>query len=192
MFRADVISIVAGGSSVRHLDLSRLPGTVIGVNDSFVHAECDICVSMDRLWTENRWAALVDETKPTYLRDVAVKNIGDRPEWLNLFTCDVTKHDLTEDWGSVHGDNSAFCALNLAYLARPKKIFLFGFDMSGGYWYPTYSWQANKGDGRFRAWAKEFGTGARQCIKAGIEVLNVSQVSQITAFKKISQEEALT
>lgn len=187
MFQADVISIIAGGSSVRRVDRSRIPGLKIGVNDSFVHEECDVCVSMDRLWTENRWTALVHEAKPTYLRDAAIKNIPDRPDWMHPFVCDISKPDLTEDWGSIHGNNSGFCALNFAYLARPKRIYLFGFDMVGGYWYPRYSWQGKKGGARLGTWAREFGTAAGQLLKAGVEVLNVSPTSVVTAFKKIPE-----
>lgn len=190
MFHADVISIIAGGRSVRGIDLRRIPGTRIGVNDSFVHAECDIAVSMDRLWAENRWAALSHEGKPTYLRDAAARNLGEPPPWLTIFSCDISRMDLSEDWKALNGNNSGFCALNIAYLARPRKIFLFGFDMCGGYWYPGYSWNptGTKG-GRLRKWSKEFAVAAKQLTKAGIEVVNVG-TSAVTAFRRASSIEA--
>jgi hypothetical protein len=51
--------VVAGGWSVSQVDLSRIPGTIIAINDSAIHLpRFDIVVSMDRLWTEHRWAEL--------------------------------------------------------------------------------------------------------------------------------------
>lgn len=191
MFRAEVVSIIAGGRSVRRIDRSKIPGFRIGVNDSFIHAECDVAVSMDRLWTENRWAALHHEAKPAYIRTAALKLIEDRPAWLREFECDIHNLSMSESWTALNGNNSGFCALNLAYLARPRKIYLFGFDMTGSYWYPKYSWQGSKGGARFGKWAGEFVTAARQLASIGVEVVNVSPISEIRVFRKIQDLEAV-
>lgn len=188
MFHADTISIIAGGSSVKHVDRSKLPGLIIGVNDSFIHTRCDVCVSMDRLWTENRWTAILHEAKPTYIRINAMQNISDRPPFLSTFTCDNKSVVLSEMWDHINGTNSASCALNVAYLARPISIYLFGFDMIGGYWYPEYSWAGKKKRGVL-AWAKHFDTAKKQFRAVGIEVINVSHVTQIESFRKMTPKE---
>jgi len=66
------ITIVAGGWSVKQLDLTKLPGLIIGVNDSSVLLpRCDIALSMDRLWSEARAPILRERQQRTYLRDAA-------------------------------------------------------------------------------------------------------------------------
>jgi hypothetical protein len=196
------ISVLAGGWSVKGLDLSRLPGTVIGVNDSVVHARCHVAVSMDRLWTENRWANLQALKRIAYIRTAAIKNIGARPGWLRLFDCDHTLAELSDVDGVLNGTNSGLCALNLAYQMsrRGGRIYLFGFDMCRGpkgecYWYGEgYPWaKAGGGTGntRYAEWAAQFDRAAEQCKASGIEVLNASKVSKITAFKKVDPREIL-
>lgn len=194
------ISILAGGWSVKGLDLSRLPGTVIGVNDSVVHARCHIGVSMDRLWLENRWANLQALKRIAHIRTAAMKNIAARPGWLRLFECDHTLAELSDKDGVLNGTNSGLCALNLAYQMKPQRIILFGFDMcrspkGDAYWYPNYHWskpQGGTGNKRYEEWAGQFARAAEQCKAAGIEVLNASKPSRITAFQKIDPREILT
>lgn len=188
MFHAETVSIIAGGSSVKHVNRKLIPGLVIGVNDSFIHANCDVCVSMDRLWVENRWAAVIHEAKPAYIRINAMQNIPDRPPFLTTFTCDNKSVVMSETWEQIDGTNSASCAMNVAYLARPITVYLFGFDMVGDYWYPKYSWAGKKKRGVL-SWAKQFDTARDQFRSAGIEVINVSHVTQINSFRKMTPKE---
>jgi hypothetical protein len=192
----EVISIIGGGWSAREVDLSHLPGTIIGVNDSAIHACCDICVSMDRLWTEYRWPILRQRRMRAWIRKAALKNvIGDWPG-LNRFDCDDKSVEFSEDSRVLNGPNSGFCALNLAYLMHPERIYLVGFDMVRGpkgeaYWFPPYSWTGPGGatsNGQYAAWARQFDGAAAKCKAAGMEVLNVSRASAIDAFPKLLPE----
>jgi hypothetical protein len=193
------ISILAGGWSVKGLDLTRLPGKVIGVNDSAVRARCDIAVSMDRLWTENRWANLHALKREAHIRKSAIKNIAARPDWLHLFDCDHTLAELSEVEGILNGTNSGLCALNLAYQMRPRRIILLGFDMcrsprGEAYWHDPYPWskpQGGTGNGRYAEWAGQFARAAAQCKASGIEVINASKASKITAFPKVDPRDVL-
>jgi hypothetical protein len=198
----NTISILAGGWSAKAIDKSKLPGVVIGVNDSAIHAKCDIALSMDRLWTEHRWAnlqALGSMRRIAYIREAALKNIGARPSWLHPFHCDHMMTELSDDRRTLNGTNSGMCALNLAYQMFPKRIILFGYDMCRGpggeaYWYDPYPWskpQGGTGNGRYAEWAKQFARAQEQCKAQGIEVLNASKHSKIDAFKKIDPREIL-
>ncbi|HVJ44721.1 MAG TPA: hypothetical protein VM639_24705 [Dongiaceae bacterium] len=191
----DVITVLAGGWSAGLLDLARLPGFVIGVNDSAIHARCDHVVSMDRLWTEHRAAHLAFCNVPAHIRGAALKNVKPWPA-LQRFDCDHRSAVFSDDPGILNGTNSGLCAFNLAYQMRPKQIFLVGFDMQRGpngegHWFQDYSWApggATK-QGKYNAWAMEFHCAGGKCSAAGIEVLNIGERSLIDAFPKINSKD---
>lgn len=178
-------SIIAGGPSARNIDLAALPGLIICVNDAAMHApKCDIIVSMDRNWLENRWDALEFLEIPTYARLSALRNKLDslcRP-WLRPFEC---RHELATfgDYAcTLNGPHSGHCALNLAFVYRPQRINLVGFDMARGpngetHWWPAYSWAKpvaptpNRPHDHWRGALQE---GIRQCEAVGIEVVRYS------------------
>lgn len=198
------VCILAGGWSVRDICIKHLPGKVIAVNDAAIYAKCDYIVSMDRLWSEYRWGKLKELNLPTFLRRSAVQNLNLEAEgWsgLSVFDCDNQSTFLSSYENVLNGSNSGFCALNLAYKLKPKKIYLLGFDMSRGpkgetYWYPSYPWSGSKGGatsaGKYREWAKQFEGAARQFKELGIEVLNVTRKNPIEAFRKIQPQEFST
>ncbi len=199
MSHADTISVLAGGWSVKGLDLTRLPGMVIGVIDAGVRApRVEAVVTMDRLWLEWRWPDLCRTETPTWARPACLTHIPDRPAWLTVFECDWQSTQMSEESGRLNGTNSGLCALNLAFQLRPRRVVLFGFDMgrspSGeSYWYPNYPWRPTGGttNGRYAIWARQFEPAARAFKDAGIEVLNASPVSRIPAFRKVAPADVL-
>ncbi|HEY6020125.1 MAG TPA: hypothetical protein VIY48_09550, partial [Candidatus Paceibacterota bacterium] len=192
--RADEVSVVAGGWSVKAVDLTKIPGMIIGINEAaLLLPRCDVCVSMDRLWTEARWKQLCERKMMTYLRPAAVINIPDtNRDWCNIFQCDHTTSEFSLEPGILNGTNSGQCGFNLAYQIRPTAIYLFGFDMRKGpggeaHWYDPYTWVKKGGgttEGKFREWSKQFKRAAEQCAEAGIAVFNCSTRSAINAFPK--------
>lgn len=194
-------SVLAGGWSVRGLDLARLPGTVIAVNDAGMRApRVDHIVSMDRLWAEHRWADLERLARPTWMRAACLPNIAARPDWLNIYDCDWTATTLSAASGLLNGTNSGLVALNLAYqlAAKGGRVILFGFDMGRSpkgepYWYPTYPWRPSGGtsEGKYSEWAGQFAPAAQAFKAKGVEVLNASPASRIPAFPKIQPEKVL-
>lgn len=173
------VSVLAGGWSARGYDLQRLPGHVIGVNDAGILARCDTVVSMDRLWTENRWSQLKALIRPSWIRAAALKNIPPQwPDWLNRFDCDHTSAVMSDAPAVLNGTNSGLCAVNLAYQLRPEVLRLYGMDLARGpngerHWYPDYPWQApgkGTGAGTFVAWQVHLARAIDQCAKAGIKV----------------------
>ena len=107
-----VVTIIAGGWSASLLDLKKLPGTIIAVNDAAYYApRWDICVSMDRLWTENRWRLIEATRKPVWLRRAAVKNISAKYNLINFphvheFYCDHTSTTLSDMPDTLNGTHS--------------------------------------------------------------------------------------
>jgi len=128
------------------------------------------------------------EEKPTYLRKAALLNIHERTPLMFVYDCDIYANEFSENWDNIGGNNSASCAMNFAYLARPLAIYLFGFDMTVSYWYPNYSWNPKPRRG-LGHWVKQFDRARSQCDFQGIEVINVSDVSLIKAFKTVTPKE---
>lgn len=208
--KCDDVTVIGGGWSVRDVRdyLERLPGSIIAVNDSAIHApRWDYCVSMDRLWTEHRIADLAfrirtaAELVQVHIRRNALQNLdGWRCNgWLHAFDCD---HETSifaslESWNRLNGTNSGACALNLAWKLRPRRLFLLGFDMNRNtrgeaYWYPPYPWTTPRGstsDGKYAAWADQFETIGKQFELIGTEVLNVSPASAIATFEKMTPKQ---
>jgi len=105
---------------------------------------------------------------------------------------------LSDDPSFVNaGGTSGFGAFNLAWLKRARRVYLFGFDYhpdKKGAWHADEThYQVARGQtpGLWEAWAKHWATVAPKIKAAGVEVINVSPTSLITAFPKISIEEAL-
>lgn len=187
-----IVSVIAGGWSFRGegWDRTELPGLKIGVNDAGVLLEVDEIVSMDRLWTEGRWEVLKQLGRPSYIRNAALKRLDKNQQWLHGVECDHKSVVMSDSGGQLNGTNSGTFAINRAWQHRPRQIRLYGFDMCGGpkgeaHWYPPYPW-AKPTTKLSRAWIGEFRSLATQCKERGIEVLNCSQRSLITAFPKES------
>lgn len=195
------VSVLAGGWSALGLDLARLPGRVIGVNEAAVLApKVDIALSMDRLWVEHRWPVLQERAGSTWVRRGNNRNCAGDWTGLVVFDCDHESTTFTEerDGYRLNGTHSGFCALNLAYRLRPRRVCLFGFDHSRGaggraYWHADHEWRpggATTG-GKYQAWARQYGPAAKAFAAAGIEVLNCSLTSAIPDFTKVDARKVL-
>lgn len=104
---------------------------------------------------------------------------------------------LFEKTGSVGGGgNSGFQALNLAVQLGAKRVLLVGIDCqdrSGVHWYGRNNWHggANPSEHNFRRWRSAFITAAKQLEGMGVEVVNASPLTEVTAFPKRSIAETL-
>lgn len=192
----DNIIIIGGGASAAECQPEGLHryGHVIGVNDSGIRVRCHSIVSMDRLWMEHNYEACRSLPVQTYFRRCAWRLKGKDWPRLSLFDCKTDTAYMSEFPGNLDGDNSGACALNLAYQMRPKRIFLFGFDMqnkpaSKYYWYEPYKWvDINKGrsDKKLNQWIGAFTYKKKQLDNRKISVFNVNTKSAIDAFEKIT------
>jgi hypothetical protein len=201
----DIVSLVSGGPSASQVDLRKIHGTVIGVNNAALHMpRIDHAITMDRRWAEAHWHTLKDRNElgsniQAWFRRNNVCNIHERPEWLTIYKCNHKTPVMSDEIGTLNGTNSGGVALNLAYHLRPKVLFLFGFDYRKG---PKSQWhwfeaKADTGvvgahsihEGRYANWAREFDQVGPQFKASGIDVVNVSETSLVTAFRKISPKE---
>ena len=188
------VSIIGGGWSVRGVDLAKVPGYVIAVNGAALHApRVDAVVTMDRLFAEHTWLRLVEMARPTWIRTAALKNIKERPDWLHPFENDNAGAEMSEFTNRLNGNNSGFCALNLAYLLRPAMVRLYGFDMNRSstgeaYWHPPHEWSKDPRGGtgakRYAEWVVPFAMAAKAFEAKGIEIVNMSLTSAIPFFRK--------
>ncbi len=194
MTKKDRVIVIGGGESVASMPPEYIcdKGWAIGVNDSAIYAPVNECLSMDRRWAEWRYEALKKRNIPVVLRRSAAQNLPsfEAGQHYSIFECNHESDDFAEAEGYLNGRNSGFCAFNLAYQYRPKEIFLFGLDMSMGYWYPPYPWvNPKQGNSRIlETWVQGFAAARKKCDEAGIKVYIVG-ASRVTDFDKLTYGE---
>lgn len=199
--------LIAGGPSVADYDLNALQGhgELVGVNDAgmFVPGVSTV-ITMDRLWTENRWLGLAHKTARFIVRESVWQRMQakidagtiSRPSNLQVesIPMDHTQSTLSLEPGKLNGRNSGFCAFNWAVQQKPTEIYLFGFDMTcqgeKRHWYEPYSW-STKPKNHYGHWAADFDEAKPLCDKLGIKVFNCSSVSRIEAFPKLVNTKAV-
>lgn len=201
----DTVSIVSGGYSASQVDLTSAPGFVIGVNNAALHLErIDAAITMDRRWSEAHWPFFVEKAGAikVWMRPnnvMRLKRLPEwKPDWVTVYQCDNKSHLMSDVPGQLNGTNSGGVALNLAYSLRPKTLYLFGFDYCPGprremHWFARGE-TGRVGDypihtGRYAGWARQFNDVAPQFRQRGIDVVNVSASSIVTAFRKITPKE---
>lgn len=195
--------VIGGGWSLKpHADvLSDLMshGHVIGVNDAAIHADVHEALTMDRLWFENRWAALkASRVRKVWVREKCDCNV---PDSTAVKFTHFAKPTPSETPGTLHGGNSGACAVNLAFqqMSEGDYLFLLGFDMQKGpkgepYWYPPYPWAKPEGatkDGHFVKWVDELRSFSNYAIGKGFNVFNVTTRSRLISFPQITFEQML-
>ena len=93
------------------------------------------------------------------------------------------------------GGNSGFQMINLAAQFGVSGIALVGFDMQphgGIHWHGLHPSQLRNPDAcRFEMWRKNLDEQAHKLTARGIDVVNCSAVSALTAFPKMTIEQAL-
>lgn len=198
------IIIIAGGPSVRFYDVRRLEGLgfIIAVNDSFLHAPFDAIVSMDGRWLFNRYEEMRKRNLSLW---ASLKHFS---KWcsagwvwpgVELFKVNPDGKGLSDSFEQLNADNSGYMALNVAYLLKPKNIFLYGFDLthdsSAGdkaeHWYGCYPWRnVEKKPGLYQMWMPNHKQAAQQLALANINIYNVSPQSKIEVYPKMSFENA--
>lgn len=205
LINADRIFIIGGGPSARGLDFQKLVGYgyLLGVNDSFLHTPCNGLASMDGRWVFKRSKEIKAAGIDTFLsRRHAEKWMGKGWAWdgVTLLEVDHLQHGMSETHKKIYAKHSGAVALNVAYLARPKEIYLFGFDhtddrKSGEYsehWYGQYEWRPKRTTYyHMNPWIEDHEVAASQFKKSGIWVFNVSQISKIKAYPKIDFDDVL-
>lgn len=89
---------------------------------------------------------------------------------------------------AVVAPNSGYGALNLAYLRGAELVVLLGFDLTPGRCQTSSRPEQVR---EYPVWAKAFDSTLPQLQQRGVRVLNASPDSAITAYPRVSIDEAL-
>jgi hypothetical protein len=196
-----VIAILAGGASLKGVDLSGLNSTfVIGVNEAWRGFDVDETVTIDT------------DDLPKRIKACPGKFIAGVPDDYGTpqarFRCDragkiegaiyVTRKmapGFSDDPVCLHsGENSSYAALNRAYQYKPSKIVIFGLDLfdADKHWHEhSYPSTAISTYSNFENIIKWFETSVPQLEWNNIEVINASLNSRLNCFRKVSPEEGI-
>lgn len=107
---------------------------------------------------------------------------------------------LTEETGVIGcglrtgGGHSGFQALNLAVQFGAKRILLVGFDMTlanGAHWKEDDRGVGKADAGRVRSWREAMDACAPQFKELGVDVINCTPRSALTAYPKMPLPEAI-
>ena len=105
-------------------------------------------------------------------------------------------YGFSDDPTRIHGGGtSGFCALSLAVMKRARKIVLFGYDYRPDNENMHHNDQHYIEPRRQRReywhnWARSYGIVAPELERRGIEVINGSHKSEVTAFPRCTVDEA--
>jgi hypothetical protein len=197
------VAIVGGGPSLRGFDFERLRGRfhVLAVNASvFDIPFADAGFTIDQLAMRHWWTRYRTEVScPLHFAIPVpwVKSVDAAPAKNMLFHQRVHTAKLQKFHSQIaSGGTSGFGALNLAWLKRAKRIILFGFDYGsdGKTWHHNpdhYAFHYDQVDEKWRAWARNFDRAEKRLTAEGVQVVNASPRSRITAFPRATIEEAL-
>jgi hypothetical protein len=197
------VIVICGGWSVSQYDVAdlRSRGFVIGVNESAVLQQCDVGLTMDRLWAENRaHRYFTTRAGELWVREGAAKHLPRHPR-LRVFGCDHESSTMTTLPAVFNGTNSGMVALNFAYQRLPTHVYVFGLDMQKGpnnepYYHPPYDWpeadpKGNTKPGKYKEWQPQFHKVMAAFKALGIVVRQVNNRSAIKVIPSISYEQFL-
>lgn len=199
--KKEIVSVVACGPSALKCGAQQSPGTRITVNDAFWYVASDRTLSMDGRWARYRWPLFRALAAPhLHLRRSAYGHVrkacnGEPPyeftRHCSVFDCDINSTLFGDDETQLNGRNSGYCALNLAFVLKPRVVYLFGFDMNEStHFFGEYDWHENgrkegctNSRAKFSEWVKDFSSAAEQFRAAGIRVINTNPQSAIRDFE---------
>lgn len=190
--RPDVVSIVACGPSALQCGAAKAPGIVIAVNGASEHVRYDVGLTMDGRYARNKWRTM--QGRQWFVRQSAYRHMLDAGAlpWhgLQVFSCDRMSTQFAANGPGLkpmlNGSNSGYCALSLAFALKPRKVYLFGYDMDEPtHFFGNYEWHG-QGDtlnvAKLQVWSREMSSAAKQFHAAGITVYNTNRLSRIKAF----------
>jgi hypothetical protein len=196
--------VICGGWSVSQYDVAdlRKRGYVIGVNESALLFHCDVGITMDRLWAENRSRTYyVNRPGELWVREGAAKNLPYHPR-LWKFACDHETCEMSTTPKILNGMNSGMVALNFAYQMAPHTVYIFGLDHQKGpngepYHHPPYNWpeakpEGNTTSGKYKAWGKHYARVLEQFTARRSRLVQVNNRSTVKDIPSISFAQFLT
>jgi hypothetical protein len=196
----ECVAIIAAGPSAKTAGVEKLKDRihVIAINESYrLCPWADILYSCDADWWKLRTLevetfqgiklALDDPNNPVQGVN-KVKIAKHNEQWVNDFLFDTP--------GVIgSGGNSGFQMVNLAAQFGATGIALVGFDMQsrgGVHWHGSHPVPLRNPDvGQFLQWRKCLDENARKLFARGIDVVNCSHFSALTAFPTLTISQML-
>lgn len=199
------VIIVGAGPSLAGFDFNRLRGLghILALNQKAWDLPfADACFSLDIQWMGRDPSKLEElaARTPLYLAVPDQKQpIHEHVSGAIYLRRDRQCGPLSEDPSTIEaGGTTGFGGLNLAYLKRGKRIFLFGYDYDdGGLGHDKpeqYPWHPPGHNARYwPRWAVNFGPTVSQLARAGVEVTNVlgSRPSNVKAYPTCTIEQTI-
>jgi hypothetical protein len=191
------VVIVASGPSATSVDLTPARGVArfIAINNSWKLAPwADMLYACDLAWWDHAEGCPEFEGMKVSSDPYAVRKYLD----INHILCRrlTDRINMTDNLEIGWGGNSGFGAINIAAKAKVSRIVLVGFDMRvdlGTHWHGRHPGEMHNPTvnniGRYR---RAIDAAAEPLREAGIEVLNCSPVSRLTAYRKVDFQEAIS
>lgn len=190
-WQGECCAIVAGGPSVKKMDLSVLKERihVIAIKESVEKCPwAEVCYGCDAAWWLHR------KGLPQFRGIKIFHGVGAANRWADLHRAEIVMGDdrmLVEHPLKLgNGGNSGFQALNLAVQFGATDIILIGYDcQSHGndlHWYGRNTWlnASNPMQSNYNRWKKGFEIAKRDIDKMGVTVVNASAESELKCFRK--------
>lgn len=181
----DVCYVIGSGPSLSGFDFDKLPsGYRIGANKSGWLAKCDTLVSLDRNFPRK----CLDDLRAFKGEIVLAARPDERTLDFVTYVDRRRGEQLSDDPNALHGYDSGYASLNLAYLRGFKEIALLGFDFkwvgSQTHFHNGYADQNRQTYKYLERWAKAFDSARQQLHAAGVSVTNFvgPHGSNVTAF----------
>lgn len=194
-WRGETVVIVGSGPSAAHAPLAASRHRCIAINNSWRLAPwADVLYATDFAWWER------EQGVPEFggLKISQDERLVHRPAWgIRTVTVRTAQDQLliTTPGEIGWGGNSGFAAINLAVQFGVKRIVLVGFDMRvdrGMHWHGKHGAGLNNpSQESVRRWRRVIDEQAPVLAALGVEMLNASAESALTAYPKMDLREAL-
>lgn len=199
-FSGTDVFVVGGGNSLHNFNFASLQGkSVIAVNSAYKFLHVDIAIYWaDASWAEGEGDALVEH--PTPYKFTSKFNINkSKPEFRKGF---AGAYILNQSGGCgydpnpehVKGNNSGVHAINLAINLQAKRVVLLGFDM-GHVMNQSHFHKLHKSSTPLMTYNDMFipslNALAKEVAHTSVEIVNCSNQSRLTCFKKGNIEDYL-
>lgn len=177
LWPGETVVCLGGGPSLTQADVDRVRGKarVIAINDAYRLAPwAEVLFACDGKWWH--WHHGV----PGFAGlKYAVQSAAAR--WPGVHVLQKTgSHGLeVHPTGLRTGHNSGYQAINLAFHFGAHRIVLLGYDMQGGHWFGRHP---DNSAPPFALCLRKFATLAEPLRARGIEVLNCTRRTALTAF----------
>jgi hypothetical protein len=157
---------------------------VIAINTTFLRAPwADVLYACDVTWWEHYHA----EVGKIFKGELWSQDRKARDKFGIRWIESAPKAGLGKAPALIHqGQNSGYQAINLAYQAGAKRMFLLGFDMKGSHWHGEHPLPlTNPKPYLFDSYRSNFVQMANDLRTAGIEVINCTPDSALTVFTQV-------